>query len=119
MSHEYQRAYMNQLEQRMPDIRQAIYTAISRERARQEELKAAGKFGDTPASHTMIDDRKLTILTEEVGEVARAILDGKHSEVRTELIQVAAVAVSWLESIDSQDSEPDLIDTLAGLLGGK
>ena len=47
----------------------------------------------------------LTILAEEVGESARAILDyplrGKAGEaLRDELIQVAAVAVQWIGYID-------------------
>lgn len=38
----------------------------------------------------------LAILTEEVGECAKAILEGKG--LTRELIQVAAVAVAWVES---------------------
>jgi NTP pyrophosphatase (non-canonical NTP hydrolase) len=45
------------------------------------------------------------ILGEEVGEVANAILEGTFSDaplahVRDELVQVAAVAVAWVEAID-------------------
>ncbi|MGC4107907.1 MAG: hypothetical protein QM753_16410 [Thermomicrobiales bacterium] len=43
------------------------------------------------------------ILGEEVGEVSRAILDdraGKGGNLRDELLQVAAVAVAWVECID-------------------
>lgn len=40
------------------------------------------------------------ILMEEVGEVSRAILERKPmGELRKELVQVAAVAVAWLEAI--------------------
>ena len=40
----------------------------------------------------------LAILTEEVGEAAKAILE--HGDVRRELVQVAAVALSWIQCID-------------------
>jgi hypothetical protein len=45
--------------------------------------------------HTMV---KLAVLTEECGEVAREALDGTLG-LRDELVQVAAVAVAWLESL--------------------
>lgn len=41
------------------------------------------------------------ILAEEVGEVAKAILENKvQTEYRAELVQVAAVAVAMIESLD-------------------
>ena len=51
------------------------------------------------------DYRWLAILTEEVGELAQAALHdefgGKAAgTLRAELIQVAAVAMSWLECLD-------------------
>lgn len=46
------------------------------------------------------------ILMEEVGEVAKEVLCGgrpqRAYELRQELIQVAAVAVAWIEDIDGQ-----------------
>ena len=43
----------------------------------------------------------LTLLTEEVGEVARAINDGEPvHRMKQELVQVAAVAVMWLETLE-------------------
>jgi NTP pyrophosphatase (non-canonical NTP hydrolase) len=39
----------------------------------------------------------LTILVEEVGEVAKAINDNDRGELRKELVQVAAVALAFLE----------------------
>lgn len=45
----------------------------------------------------------LAVLTEEVGEVARALLDCESPErLRAELVQVAAVAVAWAEAIDTE-----------------
>lgn len=76
-----------------------IYLEITSERLRQEGLKAAGKFkytcADTEAPLTL----KATVLGEEYGEVCRAILDNDPDALRTELIQLAAVAVAFLESL--------------------
>lgn len=44
----------------------------------------------------------LTILMEEVGEASRAVLDLKLLEYREEMVQVAAVALSMLETFDRQ-----------------
>lgn len=47
----------------------------------------------------------LAVETEELGEVARAMLKQKPTEngnLREELIQVAAVAIAWVEDIDSR-----------------
>jgi NTP pyrophosphatase (non-canonical NTP hydrolase) len=41
------------------------------------------------------------ILSEEVGECAKAILERDRENLRTELIQVAAVAVATVEAIDT------------------
>ena len=51
------------------------------------------------------DYRYLAMLTEEVGEVAQAILHNEFGGkakgmVRKELIQLAAVAVQWLETME-------------------
>ncbi len=43
----------------------------------------------------------MTILTEEVGEVAKAVLE-REWELQDELIQVAAVAVAWLEALENR-----------------
>lgn len=46
------------------------------------------------------DTTWLTILTEEVGEVAKAILQcSSYEELYRELVQVAAVAVAWMEAM--------------------
>lgn len=42
---------------------------------------------------------KVAVLSEECGEVARAVLDRNDGELKAELVQVAAVAVAWLESL--------------------
>jgi NTP pyrophosphatase (non-canonical NTP hydrolase) len=73
------------------------------ERQRQEQLKKEGKFLYTCADAEMTDGERLAVLVEEVGEVARAMNDGKG--LREELIQVAAVAVAWVEAIDTAEAK--------------
>ena len=59
-----------------------------------ERSRQLDKFGHqthlTPSEY-------LTVLQEEVGEVARAIIDGDLENYREELIQVATVALAMVE----------------------
>ncbi len=75
-----------------------IYYAIDAERNRLEEV-----HGDSSAASRRVPDAvKVAILTEEVGEVACAVLDGdagSPDDLRRELVQVAAVAVAWAECL--------------------
>lgn len=75
-------------------MRDRIYSQIEAERLRQDEL-----WGEQ--GHTL--DRWLTILVEEVGEVAKAMQgddpDRVEDEAEEELVQVAAVAVQIVEKI--------------------
>lgn len=65
-----------------------IINAIVKERLRQDYLHKKNKKDDY-----------LAILIEEVGEVARAIqLKDRRNQIE-EIIQVAAVAVRWLEEL--------------------
>ena len=78
--------------------RAAIYALIDAERD-QQAIKWGGPHdwgsGDC-SSQDVADIVKVAILAEETGEVARAVLDG--SGLRTELVQVAAICVAWLEA---------------------
>lgn len=83
---------------------------IALERERQEQLKAEGRFRNTP------DEVDLSIsylmLAEELGEVGRAILAVTRrvqetttvEDLRTELIHVAAIAVAMVEGIDHESN---------------
>lgn len=77
------------------------YDAIRLERTRQA-VKWSGPHdwgaGDC-SSPEVPEPVKMAVLAEEVGEVARAMLDGKPEDLRRELIQVAAVAVAWVEGM--------------------
>ncbi|MCB8942523.1 MAG: hypothetical protein H6658_01985 [Ardenticatenaceae bacterium] len=80
-------------------MRGAIFQEIANERAKQD-----GKWGEQ--NHD--DYRWLAILTEEIGEVAQAALHDEFGgraagTLQDELIQVAAVAVSWLECIERRN----------------
>jgi len=57
------------------------------------------KWGRLPGIWPDPDEWKLTVLTEEVGEVARGILERDIQQVFDELVDVAAVAVAWMEAI--------------------
>ncbi len=47
----------------------------------------------------------LAILTEEVGEVARAILEGSGLDYRKELVQCAAVCINAIECVDRNGAD--------------
>lgn len=96
---------------------------VEAERQRQEQIgeakRAQGIDWRSCADPAMAggDDRRYVVLGEEVGEVARALLERgfvpKHlegqvdaigdPELRAELVQVAAVAVAWVEAIDARN----------------
>jgi NTP pyrophosphatase (non-canonical NTP hydrolase) len=66
------------------------------EEIREERKRQDAKWG---ADRELDDFVWLAILTEEVGETSEAILKDMLSK-RKELVQVAAVAVAWLECLD-------------------
>lgn len=54
-------------------------------------------------SKDMPNSERLAILVEEVGEVAHALTyDGDKTNLEIELIQVAAVAASWVEALNTR-----------------
>lgn len=96
----------------------SLLNEVHDELSRQLILKREGKFPFTchdEPGHT--DPEKLSILAEEFGEVSREVNESitrniqgtttqetKEGMLRTraELIQVAAVAVSWVAGLDKQ-----------------
>ena len=77
--------------------RNRVLSAIDRERDRQDE-----KWGGIPGIDRADHDVKYpAILGEEFGEVCQAWLEGDVANLRTELVQVAAVAVAWVEELDN------------------
>lgn len=72
-------------------------SAVMTERQRQDQ-----KWG---ANRDLDDGTWLKILVEEVGEVAKAMLEKDLTNLREELVQVAAVAVAAIENIDRTANE--------------
>jgi NTP pyrophosphatase (non-canonical NTP hydrolase) len=72
--------------QRADDQQKDFLRRVNKEVARQRD-----KWG--VQRHEPL--RWLGILMEEVGEVAKAIIEGKPDEMEKELVQVCAVIVSW------------------------
>ena len=71
--------------------RNYIISEIIDERDRQDE-----KWGEQ--NHVPL--KWLAILGEEVGEANKAVLDGDGENLSEELIQVAATAVAFLQSLE-------------------
>lgn len=67
---------------------------------REYQLK---KWGEQKHS----DERWLAILAEEVGEVAKAILENDDVELLKEMCQVGAVLETWVTSRDFFQKEDD------------
>lgn len=76
----------------------AVMDQVRAERLRQERLRNDGKIRYTVASPDCPVVLRLSALIEEVGEVARCLNDGEGDRrLADELVQVAAVAVAWVE----------------------
>jgi hypothetical protein len=84
--------------------RQDAYRLIDAERVRQaEKWSREHTWGYGDCSGNIPEPVKTAVLTEECGEVARAVLDRSPvDQLRAELVQVAAVAVAWLESLPAE-----------------
>ncbi len=78
--------------------REQIYKDIAdrREKSNQKFGKKSGHLGLWKENPHL----GLTVLMEEVGEVARAALERDEESLRYELVDVAQVVVAWLESYD-------------------
>lgn len=79
------------------EILEAIWAERGRQSAKWSHDHGWG-HGDA-SSPDVAEPVKVAVLAEECGEVARAVLDRNRSQLRRELIQVAAVAVAWLEAL--------------------
>lgn len=82
-------------------MRDEIVAMIDAERVRQaEKWGGPHDWGVGDCSSDDVDAIvKAAVLAEECGEVARAVLDSDEASLTDELVQVAAVAVAWLESL--------------------
>lgn len=90
-----------------------IIVDLINERARQERLRESGKFIYTLA-HPAASAETMDVLTEELGEVARARLEKDPSQERKELIELAACCISRVCALDEPKwLEPSVINDLA------
>lgn len=85
-----------------------VFIAIHEERERQEDLCKSGRFAWCVSTPDIDAHLKLRVLVEEVGEVANALdrlaTNANQTNLEhliTELVQVAAVCVGWLEALDT------------------
>ena len=91
------------------NLRDTLFIQISAERERQ-----FSKWGHNRNNQS--DFVWSAILTEECGEVARECLEQvytpfvRSTDLKQELIQVAAVAVAWLEAIHEREGYDDETD---------
>jgi len=81
--------------------RRRIYRLITDERDRQRKKwnKPHGWGRGDCSSLKVAPIVKAAVLSEECGEVAKAVLEKDNASLKTELIQCAAVCVAWLESL--------------------
>lgn len=75
----------------MMKLQQLLWGEVLKERVRQDIKWGANRRLDTGTW--------LKILVEEVGEVAKADLEGNRQEMLKELVQVVASSLAWLESM--------------------
>jgi hypothetical protein len=84
------------------DMPECVHPTLARHVHR---INAEVKHGtnNTPRSKEMTDPERLVVLVEEVGEVARAITydEGDKDALVGELLQVAAMAMAWVEGLES------------------
>lgn len=91
---------MTQHESRISTTCLGILVEIRNERTRAHE-----KHGRTSMESLPVDDlTRLSVLMEEVGEVARWFNENRrrdmpNGELRAELIQVAAMAAAWADAL--------------------
>lgn len=83
-----------------------IFTALTVERIRQEQLKRDGRFAHTLADPEMSHADRLACLGEEFGEAAGAVVqtsglsnDRTQADLKKELLHVGACVVAWLETL--------------------
>lgn len=86
------------------------YSAVHRERIRAHAKHDEG--GGSMERKTWGDPAWLPVLVEEVGEVARALCEFRHLNkdtqqlkraLRSEVVQVAAMACAWLDALDTRE----------------
>jgi len=92
----------------IPMHRWRPYHEVHRERIRAHE-KHKDKPGGSMEMKSFYSPDWMPVLVEEVGEVAKVLCDYRHglltddamrTELREELVQVAAMTVAWIDAMD-------------------
>jgi NTP pyrophosphatase (non-canonical NTP hydrolase) len=78
---------------------------IRREILRQLDLQQAGKFQHVAFDVGCSNETRLAMLVEEIGEVARALQDNNWKNLKEEIVQVAAIATSWVARLEENGVE--------------
>jgi hypothetical protein len=81
-----------------------VLEEVRKERVRQEQLVMDGKFPFNCSDPERLNIEKFPVLGEEFGEVSKEVYElligpGSKENLRTELIQLAAVATAWAEAL--------------------
>lgn len=86
-----------------------IIKLIEDERVRQAVKwnKSHGWGWGDCSSDCVMPEVKSIVLSEETGEVSRAVLEHNESDLKKELIQVVAVGCAWLENIIKNENKKD------------
>jgi len=86
-------------------LRGKVLGAVDAEIDRQVSLAQEGRFRYACSDPEMPRGAKLAALVEEVGEVARALMELENHvsdlhgvDLQKELVQVAAIACAWIEA---------------------
>lgn len=81
--------------------REHIYNLIDAERLlQQDKWEHPHDWGQGDCSSLDVEPiTKVAVLTEELGEVARAVLENDPESLRGELVQLGACVVAWLEAL--------------------
>lgn len=80
---------------------------VRTEYRRQMELKQQGRFEFEIGEPGCGLYRSVSILTEEVGEVARAVNEGDYAGLKEELVQVAACCRKWFHYLEQEEPLED------------
>jgi len=90
----------------------SVYDEVLEERLRAHAKHAPN--GSSMEGRHYAHASWLAVLVEEVGEVGRALCEGLYlrvnptrlrGELRSELVQVAAMATAWVDAIDRWEEE--------------
>lgn len=90
-------------------LRKSVLEVIWMERLRQKQLFRDGKLDFSCDSPVVDPLRKLAVIGEEYGEVAKEVLEAKKHTVaasrrrlKAELTQLVAVGIAWLEALEDE-----------------